>query len=120
MPKILLVEDNELNRDLLSRRLERRGYTVVMAIDGEQGVDMALTERPDLILMDIILPGIDGFEATRQIKATAGIATIPVIALKDFSVGGDRELAYKAGCNDYMAKPIDFEYLMDKLASFGC
>jgi two-component system cell cycle response regulator DivK len=115
MPKILLVEDNEMNRDMLSRRLERRGYQVVMALDGQQGVDMAHSESPDLILLDMSLPLVDGWEAARQIKAMPGSRTIPLIALTAHAMSGDRERALEAGCDDYDVKPIDFTRLLGKM-----
>jgi len=118
-PKILLVEDNEMNRDMLSRRLERRGYVVVMAFDGEHGVAMALSELPDLILMDMSLPKIDGWEATKRIRAVAETATIPVIALTAHAMDGDRERAMEVGCNDYDVKPIEFPRLMEKIVGLG-
>src|SRR5215472_8484731 len=101
MPKILLVEDNEMNRDMLSRRLERRGFQVVIAVDGQQGVDLARSETPDLILMDMSLPVLDGWEATRQLKAGSQTRGIPVIALTAHAMAGDRERALEAGCDDY-------------------
>src|SRR4051794_15050418 len=104
MSKILLVEDNEMNRDMLSRRLIRNGYQVVMALDGHQAVDMAASEKPDLILMDMSLPGLDGWEATRQIKAGPATRAIPVIALTAHAMSGDREKALEAGCDDYDTK----------------
>ncbi len=112
MPKILLVEDNEMNRDMLSRRLIRKGYEVVMAIDGEQGVSMAGTESPDLILMDMSLPLVDGWEATRRIKANESTAPIPIIALTAHAMSDDRQKALEAGCDDYDTKPIDFKHLL--------
>jgi CheY-like chemotaxis protein len=115
MAKILLVEDNEINRDMLLRRLERRGYQVVVALDGAQGVSMARSETPDLILMDMSLPVLDGWEATRQIKATIETATIPILALTAHAMTGDREKAIAAGCDDYDTKPIDFPRLLDKM-----
>jgi two-component system, cell cycle response regulator DivK len=117
MTKILLVEDNEMNRDMLSRRLSRRGYEVVMAFDGGSGVAMATTENPDLILMDMSLPVIDGWEATRQIKADPNTKTIPVIALTAHAMSGDREQALAAGCDDYDTKPIDLARLLAKIES---
>ena len=119
MTKILLVEDNEMNRDMLSRRLERRGYTVVMAVDGEQGVAMAKSELPDLILMDMSLPLIDGWEATRRIRQEPTTATVPVIALTAHAMDGDRERAMEAGCNDYDVKPIELPRLLQKIAALG-
>lgn len=115
MAKILLVEDNEMNRDMLSRRLQRRGYDVVMAVDGEQGVSMASTEDPDIILMDISLPRIDGYEATRQIKADGETTNIPIIALTAHAMAGDRGKALEAGCNDYDTKPVEFKRLLGKI-----
>ncbi|MBY0431768.1 MAG: response regulator [Rhodospirillales bacterium] len=115
MPKILLVEDNELNRDMLSRRLEKRGYQVVLAVDGEQGVSLAESESPDVILMDISLPVLDGFEATRRLKASNATGTIPVIALTAHALTGDREKAFAAGCDDYDTKPVEFTRLIGKI-----
>ena len=115
MPKILLVEDNEMNRDMLSRRLERKGYEVAIAVDGGQGVSMARAETPDLILMDMSLPVLDGWEATRQLKATPDTASIPVIALTAHAMSGDREKALQAGCDDYDTKPIEFPRLLEKM-----
>ena len=115
MPKILLVEDNEMNRDMLSRRLARKGYEVVMAVDGGQAVSMAESEHPDLILMDMSLPVIDGWEATRQVKAAEGTAHIPVIALTAHAMSGDREKALNAGCDDYDTKPIEMPRLLEKI-----
>lgn len=117
MAKILLVEDNELNRDMLSRRLTRRGYTVVVAEDGEQGLDLVRSERPDLVLMDMSLPGIDGWEATRRLRADPGIAGIRVIALTAHAMAGDRERALEAGCNDYDTKPVEMDRLLQKIAT---
>jgi len=116
MAKILLVEDNEMNRDMLSRRLGRRGYEVVIAVDGQQGVDLAASENPDVILMDMSLPVIDGWEATRRIKADGATAAIPVIALTAHAMSGDREQALAAGCDDYDTKPIELERLLGKIA----
>ena len=115
MAKILLVEDNEENRDMLSRRLTRRGYKVVIAMDGEQGVTMAQTEALDLILMDINLPVLDGSEATRQLRAAAATRSIPVIALTAHVMSGARENALEAGCDDYDTKPIEFDRLLGKI-----
>jgi CheY-like chemotaxis protein len=112
MSKILLVEDNEMNRDMLSRRLIRKGYEVVMALDGHQAVEMATSERPDLILMDMSLPDLDGWEATRRIKAAAPTRAIPVIALTAHAMAGDREKALEAGCDGYDTKPIDLPRLL--------
>jgi two-component system cell cycle response regulator DivK len=118
MPKILIVEDNEMNRDMLSRRLERRGFAIVMAVDGQQGVDMARSEKPDLILMDMSLPVMDGWTATRTIKDDAGMAKIPVIALTAHAMAGDREKAMEAGCDDYDTKPIELPRLLEKIGKF--
>jgi CheY-like chemotaxis protein len=115
MAKILLVEDNEMNRDMLSRRLVRRGYEVAIAVDGEQGVAMARSETPALILMDMSLPGLDGWEATRQIKAAPETRAIPVIALTAHAMAGDRERALGAGCDDFDTKPVDFARLVEKI-----
>ena len=115
MPKILLVEDNEMNRDMLSRRLIRKGYEVVMAIDGEQAVGMASSESPALILMDMSLPVIDGWEATRRIKAAPETKSIPIIALTAHAMAGDREKTIQAGCDDYDTKPIEFPRLLEKI-----
>jgi two-component system, cell cycle response regulator DivK len=115
MPTILLVEDNEKNRDMLSRRLSRRGFEVLIAIDGEQGVRMAKTERPDLILMDMNLPVLDGWGATRQIKAEALTQSIPLIALTAHAMTGDRDKALEAGCDDYDTKPIELPRLLEKM-----
>ena len=115
MPKILLVEDNEMNRDMLSRRLERRGYELVIAVDGQQGVDLAKSSSPDLILMDMSLPVIDGWEATRQLKAMPEFKQIPIIALTAHAMSGDREKALEAGCDDYDTKPIELPRLLSKI-----
>jgi CheY-like chemotaxis protein len=115
MAKILLVEDNEMNRDMLSRRLERRGYEVVIAVDGQQGVDLAQSSAPDLILMDMSLPIIDGWEATRQLKAMDRMKGVPIIALTAHAMSGDREKALDAGCNDYDTKPIELPRLLGKI-----
>ena len=115
MPKILLVEDNEMNRDMLSRRLIRRGYDVVMAPDGEQGLAMARAEAPALILMDMSLPGIDGWEATRRLKAAPETQRIPIIALTAHAMAGDREKAEAAGCDDFDTKPVDLTRLLEKI-----
>ena len=117
MAKILLVEDNDMNRDMLSRRLLRNGYEVVMALDGRQAVEMAATEKPDLILMDMSLPDLDGWEATRRIKAAAGTRAIPVIALTAHAMSGDREKALESGCDDYDTKPIDLPRLLEKMTA---
>jgi CheY-like chemotaxis protein len=113
--KILLVEDNEMNRDMLSRRLERRGFQVVIAINGAEGIAMAESEQPDLILMDMSLPVIDGWEASRRLKAAAATANIPIIALTAHAMSGDRQQALDAGCNDYDTKPIEFPRLLGKI-----
>ena len=115
MPKVLLVEDNEMNRDMLSRRLIRRGFEVLLAIDGEQGVATAQKELPDIILMDMSLPVLDGWEATRRIKAGDNTRTIPVIALTAHAMAGDRDKAMEAGCDDYDTKPIELTRLLEKI-----
>jgi two-component system cell cycle response regulator DivK len=115
MAKILLVEDNEMNRDMLSRRLERRGYEIVMALDGEQGVEMAQSTAPDLILMDMSLPAMDGWEATRRIRASPVTKSIPIIALTAHAMSGDREKALAVGCDDYDTKPVDLVRLLPKI-----
>jgi CheY-like chemotaxis protein len=115
MPKILLVEDNEMNRDMLSRRLVRRGYKVVIAVDGQMGIDMAQSEAPDLILMDMSLPVMDGWEATRTLKASDATRHIPVIALTAHAMSTDREKATEAGCDDYDTKPIELPRLLAKM-----
>ena len=117
MSKILLVEDNEMNRDMLSRRLERKEFVVVIAVDGQAGVNMATSESPDLILMDLSLPVIDGWEATRQIKASPDTQTIPVIALTAHAMAGDEQKALAAGCDDYDTKPVNFSRLLGKIES---
>jgi CheY-like chemotaxis protein len=115
MPKILLVEDNEMNRDMLSRRLERRGFTVTLACDGAEGVARAQSDAPDLILMDMSLPVLDGWSATRQLKADAHTAGIPVIALTAHAMASDEEKARAAGCDDFDTKPIELPRLLDKI-----
>ena len=115
MPKILLVEDNEMNRDMLSRRLARGGYEVTIAEDGSRGVELATSDRPDLILMDMSLPVIDGWEATRRIKATPELRKIPIIALTAHAMATDRDKALKAGCDDYDTKPIELQRLLGKI-----
>ena len=115
MPKVLLVEDNEMNRDMLSRRLIRRGFEVLIAVDGEQGVRMSKSELPDLILMDMSLPVLDGWGAARQIKAESRTQAIPLIALTAHAMAGDRDKALEAGCDDYDTKPIEFQRLLDKM-----
>ena len=116
MAKILLVEDNEMNRDMLSRRLVRKGYDVVMAEDGEQGVAMAESEAPDLILMDMSLPVVDGWEATERLKASEKTASIPVIALTAHAMAEDRQKALAAGCDDYDTKPVELSRLLEKMS----
>ena len=118
MPTILVVEDNEMNRDMLSRRLQRKGYDVILAADGAEGVSKARSEAPDLILMDMSLPVIDGWEATRQIKAADETQAIPVIALTAHAMAGDREKALQAGCDDYDTKPVELKRLLGKIESF--
>lgn len=118
MPKILLVEDNEMNRDMLSRRLQRRGFEVVIAVDGAEGVALANSEIPDLILMDMSLPVMDGWEATKTIKGNSTTKAIPVIALTAHAMSGDREKALDAGCDDYDTKPIDLPRLLTKIDTF--
>jgi two-component system, cell cycle response regulator DivK len=115
MAKILLVEDNEMNRDMLSRRLSRKGHEVFIAVDGAEGVDMALSKMPDLILMDMSLPVLDGWEATRQLKATPETQHIPVIALTAHAMAGDREKCFAAGCDEYDTKPVEFPRLLGKI-----
>jgi CheY-like chemotaxis protein len=115
MPKILLVEDNEMNRDMLSRRLIRKGYEIAVAVDGKQGVDMAAEGGYDLILMDMSLPEIDGWEATRQVRAHPQGKRVPIIALTAHAMAGDREKALAAGCNDYDTKPIELPRLLEKI-----
>lgn len=115
MYKILLVEDNEDNRDMLARRLQRKGYAVVVAIDGQEGVELAGTEQPDLIVMDMSLPVVDGWEATRQLKATPGSRDVPIIALTAHAMSGDREKAIAAGCDDYDIKPVELPRLLSKI-----
>ena len=116
MAKILLVEDNELNRDMLSRRLSRRGYLVVEATDGEAALALAASERPDLILMDMSLPVLDGWEATRRLKAAPATRPIPVIALTAHAMVDDRERSLEAGCDDFDTKPVEIERLLGKIA----
>ena len=115
MAKLLLVEDNEMSRDMLSRRLARRGYEVAVAVDGAQAVEMARTERPDLVLMDLSLPVIDGWEATRRIKAAQETRHLPVIGLTAHAMASDRDKALEAGCDDYDTKPIELERLLQKV-----
>lgn len=115
MTKILLVEDNEDNRDMLSRRLERKDFVVALAVDGQDGIEKAATDLPDIILMDMSLPIMDGWEATRTLKANAKTENIPVIALTAHAMSSDREKAIKAGCDDYDTKPVDFQRLLGKI-----
>ena len=115
MPRVLLVEDNEMNRDMLSRRLIRRGFEVSLATDGQQGVDMAVTESPDIILLDMSLPVLDGWAAARELKANPTTQPIPVIALTAHAMAGDRDRAMQAGCDDYDTKPIEFPRLIEKM-----
>jgi two-component system cell cycle response regulator DivK len=115
MPKILLVEDNEMNRDMLSRRLERKGYQVLLATDGASGVEMAQAHAPDLVLMDMSLPVLDGWEATRRLKADATTQHIPVIALTAHAMSSDRDKAIEAGCDDYDTKPVELPRLLGKI-----
>jgi len=117
MPRILLVEDNEMNRDMLSRRLARKGFEVEMAVDGRAGVEMGRAGKYDLILMDMSLPEIDGWEATRQLRAAKETATVPIIALTAHAMAGDRDKALEAGCNDYDTKPIELDRLLGKMAA---
>lgn len=115
MKKILLVEDNEMNRDMLSRRLIRRGFEVAIAVDGRQGIEMATTEMPDVILMDMSLPEIDGWEATRMIRGNPQTSAIPVMGLTAHAMAGDREKCLAAGCDEYGSKPVDFADLIEKI-----
>ncbi len=115
MSKILLVEDNEMNRDMLSRRLERKGHEIIIAVDGQAGVDMASSVNPDIILMDLSLPVIDGWEATRRIKADPATQGIPVIALTAHAMSGDEVKAREAGCDDYDTKPVNLNRLLEKI-----
>jgi two-component system cell cycle response regulator DivK len=115
MAKVLLVEDNQMNRDMLSRRLARKGYEVVVAEDGQAGVQMASSESPDIILMDMSLPVIDGWEATRQVKAAPETSAIPIIALTAHAMASDREKALNAGCDDYDTKPVERSRLLEKI-----
>jgi CheY-like chemotaxis protein len=115
MARILLVEDNEMNLDMLSRRLERRGFEILVAVDGAQGVEMAHQEKPDLILMDMSLPVMDGWEATRRLKADAATRQIPIIALTAHAIAGDRERCLAAGCDEYESKPVKFPRLLEKI-----
>jgi two-component system, cell cycle response regulator DivK len=115
MPKILLVEDNEMNRDMLARRLQRKGFDVVVALDGQAGVDMGHSETPDVILMDMSLPVVSGWEATRALKSSPDTRAIPIIALTAHAMSGDREKAMEAGCDDYDTKPVDLARLLEKI-----
>ncbi len=115
MAKVLLVEDNEMNRDMLGRRLQRKGYEVCIAVDGAEGIAMAQSDVPDIILMDMSLPVVDGWEATRRLKADPRIKAIPIIALTAHAMSGDREQAIEAGCDDYDTKPIEFSRLLEKI-----
>jgi two-component system, cell cycle response regulator DivK len=115
MTKILLVEDNEMNRDMLSRRLMRRGFEVIFAVNGQEGVDLAVSERPDIILMDMSLPVLDGWEATRRVKADDATSCVPIIGLTAHAMSGDREKAIEAGCDDYDTKPVEIERLIGKI-----
>ena len=118
MRKILLIEDNEMNRDMLSRRLERKGFEVVIAEDGQAGVELASSSNPDLILMDLSLPVMDGWEATRCIKANPATQKIPVIALTAHAMAGDEQKALEAGCDEYDTKPVEFKRLLEKINTF--
>jgi CheY-like chemotaxis protein len=118
MKKILIIEDDEMSRDMLSRRLERRGYEIVAGVDGEQAVALACSERPDIILMDMSLPLMDGWEATRKIKEMPATKAIPVIALTSHAMAGDREKALAAGCDEYSTKPIDLQILLGLIEQF--
>lgn len=115
MHRILLVEDNELNRDMLSRRLKRRGFEMLLAVDGQQGLDMAREQRPDLVLLDMDLPVIDGWDVARRLKASPDTAGIRVIALTAHAMVGDRDKALDAGCDDYDTKPVELERLLEKI-----
>ena len=115
MAKILLVEDNEMNRDMLSRRLKKRGHEVVIAVDGQEGVNMASSEAPEIILLDMSLPVMDGWEAARALKANEATRSIPIIALTAHAMAGDRERCLEAGCEDYDTKPVEFKRLLGKI-----
>lgn len=117
MTKILLVEDNEMNRDMLSRRLSKKGFEVLLAVNGEEAVNLARSERPDLVIMDMSLPVMDGWEATRRIRADQDIGGMPVVGLSAHAMAGDREKGLEAGCNDYDTKPVDFQRLLDKISA---
>jgi CheY-like chemotaxis protein len=118
MPKILVVEDNEMNRDMLSRRLQRRGYEVIVAVDGGEGLALAQSQRPDLILMDMSLPVVDGWQATRRLKAAPETRSIPIIALTAHAMATDRDKAVEAGCDDYDTKPVELPRLLEKIEAF--
>ena len=113
--RILLIEDNELNRDMLTRRLERKGYTVISAVDGLSGIEKAGSEKPELIIMDLSLPVLDGWTAAQQLKADKNTKSIPIIALTAHAMKGDREKALEAGCDEYDTKPVNFERLLGKI-----
>ena len=115
MPKVLVVEDNEMNRDMLTRRLQRRGYEVIISVDGEDGVAKARSDSPDIILMDMDLPVLDGWAATRKLKSSPETRSIPVIALTAHAMAGDRERALEVGCDDYDTKPVEFSRLTEKI-----
>ena len=117
MTRILLVEDNEMNRDMLSRRLARRGYEILIAVDGMQGIEMARREAPDIILMDMSLPDVDGWETTRRMRSDDALRDVPIIALTAHAMAGDREKALGAGCDDYDTKPVDLGRLIDKITA---
>ena len=117
MPRILLVEDDELGRDLLSRRIGRRGHDVLLALDGREAIRTAQTEQPDLVLMDLGLPGMDGWSAATRLKATQETRDIPIIALTAHAMSGDRERALAAGCDEYLSKPVDFDQLIRRIKS---
>lgn len=117
MPRILLIEDNEMNRDMLSRRLERKGYETIIAVDGQEGVDKTESEKPDLVLMDMSLPVLDGWEATRKLKSNEATQGIPIIGLSAHAMSGDREKAIEAGCDDYDTKPVELPRLLEKIES---
>lgn len=117
MSTILIVEDNEMNRDMLSRRLKRRGFELLIAVDGQQGLDIATEQQPDLILMDMSLPVLDGWEATRRLKAQESTKHIPVVALTAHAMAGDRESAIEAGCDEYDTKPVELARLLEKIKS---
>ncbi len=115
MARILLVEDNEMNRDMLSRRLRKRGYEVLIAVDGQQGIDMVMAERPDIVLLDMSLPVVDGWEAASRLKSDPAVRDIPIIALTAHAMAGDRERCLQAGADDYDTKPVDFKRLLGKI-----